>query len=122
MKEFEKINTNKDNVENKDNIENKTKLDKNRILKNLFFIGVGVYCLILKSFIPTLTINLGDFGTIIPVLFHLVCVMGLKWCPVFSVFGLISIIFEKYVGDIYKIFIYIIAIITVVSTIILICL
>lgn len=119
MKEIEKIDVNKENTENKNEQDKKQKF---KILKILFFIIIVAYCFILKAFIPNMVINLGDFGTIMPVLFHLVCVMGLKWCPLFSVFGLISVIFEKYVGDINKIFIYVVSIITVVSTIILICL
>ena len=66
--------------------------------------------------LPTVTeFDLGDFGSIVPLLLQSVAFMGLKWLPIFSVVGLLVTTFEERLGDFPNGFLIIVIFVTVVS-------
>lgn len=86
--------------------------------KYLYYIVLIILSVILKHNMPTLTITLGDVGTIIPVLLNVISMNGLKWIPIFSVIGILLLIFEKKFKEISKVYLISTCFITVVSILI----
>jgi hypothetical protein len=122
----EKENKNNKEVENLDENVKKNSNDGSKFSisflylywKYLYYIVLIILSVILKHNMPTLTITLGDVGTIIPVLLNVISMNGLKWIPIFSVIGILLLIFEKKFKEISKVYLISTCFITVVSILI----
>lgn len=122
----EKENKNNKEVENLDENVKKNSNDGSKFSisflylywKYLYYIVLIILSVILKHNMPTLTIKLGDVGTIIPVLLNVISMNGLKWIPIFSVIGILLLIFEKKFKEISKVYLISTCFITVVSILI----
>lgn len=122
----EKENKNNKEVENLDENVKKNSNDGSKFSisflylywKYLYYIVLIIFSVILKHNMPTLTITLGDVGTIIPVLLNVISMNGLKWIPIFSVIGILLLIFEKKFKEISKVYLISTCFITVVSILI----
>ena len=86
--------------------------------KYLYYIVLIILSILLKHNLPTLTITLGDVGSIIPVLLNVISMNGLKWIPIFSVIGILLLVFEKKFKEISKVYLISTGFITVVSILI----
>lgn len=122
----EKENNNKEEVENLDENIKKNSNDGSKFSisflyfywKYLYYIVLIILSVILKHNLPTLTITLGDTGSIIPILLNVISMNGLKWIPIFSVIGIILLVFEKKFKEISKVYLISTCFITVVSILI----
>lgn len=93
---------------------------KYRLFKILFFIISVVYSLIIQFSHASVSVELGDFGSILPLLFTVVADKGFFWTPIFAVVGFISLFLENKIGKFSNMMITIISVILIVSTIVLI--
>ena len=83
--------------------------------KYIYYIIIIVVCIVARMLQPSLSVTLGDFGSLIPLLLNILALGGLRWCPIFAVVGIILLIFEKKFSDVSKIYLIITGIVTVVS-------
>ena len=116
MKDTEMDKNSEQKEENKIN-----ELDERRkkIIEILIFIAIFIFSLIMLYYTPSLTVELGDFGSIVPLLLFLLSTMSFKWIPIFSIIGILLTIFKEKLGDMHKVFFIIVCLLTVVSVIIL---
>ena len=95
--------------------EEKLSIKKNKIIKYSVY-GIILILALCGRNLPTVTeFDLGDFGSIVPLLLQSVAFMGLKWLPIFSVVGLLVTTFEERLGDFPNGFLIIVIFVTVVS-------
>ncbi len=95
--------------------EEKLSIKKNKIIKYIVY-GIILILALCGRNLPTVTeFDLGDFGSIVPLLLQSVAFMGLKWLPIFSVVGLLVTTFEERLGDFPNGFLIIVIFVTVVS-------
>ena len=95
--------------------EEKLSIKKNKIIKYIVY-GIILILALCGRNLPTVTeFDLGDFGSIVPLLLQSVAFMGLKWLPIFSVVGLLVTTFEERLGDFPNGFLVIVIFVTVVS-------
>lgn len=95
--------------------EEKLSIKKNKIIKYIVY-GIILILALCGRNLPTITeFDLGDFGSIVPLLLQSVAFMGLKWLPIFSVVGLLVTTFEERLGDFPNGFLIIVIFVTVVS-------
>lgn len=87
-------------------------------LKLIYYIVIIVIALIFVNISNELEIELGDFGSIVPMLLHSLSFMGFKWLPILSVIGIVLIFFENKFKEISKVYLISTFIITVVSLLI----
>ena len=87
-------------------------------LKLIYYIVITVIALIFVNISNELEIELGDFGSIVPMLLHSLSFMGFKWLPILSVIGIVLIFFENKFKEISKVYLISTFIITVVSLLI----
>lgn len=87
-------------------------------LKLIYYIIITVIALIFVNISNELEIELGDFGSIVPMLLHSLSFMGFKWLPILSVIGIVLIFFENKFKEISKVYLISTFIITVVSLLI----
>jgi uncharacterized membrane protein len=106
-----------ENIE-KQNSEKSVKryLKNKRVVKYIYFIFIFIYSLIVNLTINGVNIELGDFGSLIPVLLYSFVYMSFKWLPILCIVGLLFTIFETKFKDMCKSFIWIVGIICGVST------
>lgn len=100
----------------------KEKLSKKKvkIAKFVVYGALFIYSLIISKFFITdadMNVVLGDFGSILPILFKTIAIMGFKWLPIFGVCGVITTIFEEKLGDFPNSFLVIVLFITFVSSV-----
>lgn len=101
--------------EEKVDSEEKLSIKKNKIIKYIVY-GIILILALCGRNLPTVTeFDLGDFGSIVPLLLQSVAFMGLKWLPIFSVVGLLVTAFEERLGDFPNGFLIIVIFVTVVS-------
>ena len=95
--------------------EEKLSIKKNKIIKYIVY-GIILILALCGRNLPTVTeFDLGEFGSIVPLLLQSVAFMGLKWLPIFSVVGLLVTTFEERLGDFPNGFLIIVIFVTVVS-------
>ena len=87
-------------------------------LKLIYYIVITIIALIFVNISNELEIELGDFGSIVPMLLHSLSFMGFKWLPILSVIGIVLIFFENKFKEISKVYLISTFIITVVSLLI----
>ena len=87
-------------------------------LKLIYYIIITVIALNFVNISNELEIELGDFGSIVPMLLHSLSFMGFKWLPILSVIGIVLIFFENKFKEISKVYLISTFIITVVSLLI----
>lgn len=87
-------------------------------LKFIYYVVILVIALIFINISNSLEIELGDFGSIVPMLLHSLSFMGFKWLPILSVIGIVLIFFENKFKEISKVYLISTFIITVVSLLI----
>lgn len=104
-----------ENTENINSSEDKLNRQKNKIVKYGVYILILMFSLVARNFSVLNNFNLGDFGSIIPLLLQSVALMGFKWLPIFSVAGLLITVFEEKLGDFANGFLTIVIIVAVVS-------
>lgn len=106
----------------KEDIKENKKTDKKWDIFYFFFFSIiAIYSIIVTQTLDSQIIDLGDFGSILPLIFNMVYVTGFSWLPIFSLAGIISVIFKKYFGDMSKVLMIIVGLVCVVSTIIMVC-
>lgn len=117
----EKEIANKSETENLDNEgknkSNKPKFSVSFYWKYIYYVVIIIVCVIARILQPSLTVTLGDFGSLIPLLLNILALGGLKWCPIFAVIGIILVLFEKKFPDVSKIYLIVTGCITVASII-----
>lgn len=114
----------KDKLEDQEKIENpetpkeKVKKKRNRLIRFILFLILGIYSYVIQYFIPDMSIILGDFGSIVPLLLSIVSMAGFSWVPILCVLGLVMVVLDEKIGEFSKTFIIIVGVITVVSSLI----
>ena len=88
---------------------------KKKLLKFICYIIILVFSLFGRNLSIITEFDLGDFGSIVPLLLQSVALMGFKWLPIFSVVGLLVTAFEEKLGDFPNAFLTIVIIVAVVS-------
>ena len=73
-------------------------------LKFIYYVVILVIALIFINISNSLEIELGDFGSIVPMLLHSLSFMGFKWLPILSVIGIVLIFFENKFKEISKVY------------------
>lgn len=100
--------------------EKKLNKKKVKIVKFILYGILFVYGVIISQFFITdvdMNIVLGDFGSILPILFKTISLMGFKWLPIFSICGVVTTVFEEKLGDFPNSFLVIVIFITFVSSV-----
>ena len=116
-------NNNIKEVENLDVNTNKTKKSSKFFIsffswKYIYYIFLIAFSLIVRSNLEPISVTLGDIGSIIPVLLSVVSTNGLKWIPLFSIIGIILIVFEAKFKEISKVYLVVTGFVTVASILI----
>lgn len=119
----EKENNNIKEVENLDSNEKESKKVSKFFIsflnwKYIYYVSLIILSLIIEGNLPTLTVTLGDMGSIIPILLNIVSINGLRWIPLLSIIGIVLLIFEKRFKEISKVYIVATGFITVASVLI----
>lgn len=110
-----KVEETTENTVEKIGLEERLNIKKNKIVKYIVYVAILILAIIGRN-LPTVTeFDLGDFGSIVPLLLQSVAFMGLKWLPIFSVVGLLVTTFEERLGDFPNGFLVIVIFVTVVS-------
>ena len=79
--------------------EEKLSIKKNKIIKYIVY-GIILILALCGRNLPTVTeFDLGDFGSIVPMLLHSLSFMGFKWLPILSVIGIV-LIFQRGIAQI----------------------
>lgn len=99
--------------------EKKLEKKRNKIIKYAVYAIILIFSLIFRNLSVLSTFDLGDFGSIIPLLLQTVALMGFKWLPIFSIAGFVITALEEKLGDFPNGFLIIVILITVTSSILL---
>lgn len=83
--------------------------------KYIYYIVIIILCVILRGMQSEISVTLGDFGTIIPVLLNVFALNGLKWCPILGIIGIVVTLFEKKYPEISRVYLVATGFITIVS-------
>lgn len=106
-----------DNIKKQDSEKSVKKYLKNKkVIKYGYFVFILIYSVIVNLTMRGVNIELGDFGSLIPVLLYSFAYMSFKWLPILCVVGLLFTIFENKFKDMCKSFIWVVGIICGVST------
>ena len=121
-------NKNVKNIENKD-VELKQGDEKTALLskkiKYILYACFFILAIVMGYFYSAnndIVFNLGDFGSLLPLLGSVVLMMNLKWCPIFSVIGAILLYFDKKFQDFSTVFFVITSFISILNIILFLCL
>lgn len=108
-----RIEENKDSNEEKGN----SNIFVSRKVKILYYISIFIISLLLSKYFVDFqqSYTLGDFGTLIPLLFNLVIMQTLKWCPIFCIIGLILTFLDKQFKELNTVFFIIVGFLIVLS-------
>lgn len=94
-------------IEKSDDLKNNKKLfnGQKKWLKILYYLIIGLIPIIIRFLDINVEVGLGDFGSLVPALLSIFILVGLKWLPLLSLFGIVITIFEEGFKEISKIYI-----------------
>ena len=121
----ENIENNSTELQKEDRIkENKPTLLSKKV-KFICYAGFFILSLVFAYFYSIdneVVFNLGDFGSLLPLLGSVILMMNLKWCPIFSVIGAILLYFDKKFQDFSTVFFVITSFVSIFNIILFLCL
>ena len=121
----ENIENNSTELQKEDRIkENKPTLLSKKV-KFICYAGFFILSLVFAYFYSIdneVVFNLGDFGSLLPLLGNVLLMMNLKWCTIFSIIGAVLLYFDKKFPDLSTVFFVVTTFLSILSVILFLCL